>query len=198
MRSRVPDVVYRGHQVMALIAAEPFSVRPGSPGHMLIVPVAHFENLYELGARLHALSRRVALSLKAVSGCHGTSTEQRNEPTGNQDVRHHHLHAFPRKATRLFADPRTGGRGSAGGTGREAEACCAGCAGPVAPHSRVNVSRIPASPKPARQTLRSLPVPGVTNTLAMSAPSRAARCNRAARRAVCAPQPRAVGRVAVL
>lgn len=97
--SRESDVVYRDAQVIALIAAKQW---PGTPGHVLIVPTAHHENLYtlpdDLGARIHALSRRVALAMKAAYGCEGVSLRQHNEPAGNQDVWHYHLHVFPRWA----------------------------------------------------------------------------------------------------
>lgn len=95
--SRESDVVYRDEQVLALIAAKQW---PGTPGHVLIVPVAHHENLYalpdDLGARIHVLSRRVALAMRAAYGCAGVSTRQHNDPAGNQDVWHYHLHVFPR------------------------------------------------------------------------------------------------------
>lgn len=95
--SRQSDIVYRDEGVMAFIAVGQW---PGTPGHVLIVPVAHFENLYtlpaEVGARIHALSRQVALAMKAAYGCAGISTRQHNEPAGNQDVWHYHLHVFPR------------------------------------------------------------------------------------------------------
>lgn len=85
--SRESDVVYRDGEVLALIAAKQW---PGTLGHVLIVPVAHVENLYALpdalGARIHALSRRVALAMKSAYGCEGVSTRQHNEPAGNQDV----------------------------------------------------------------------------------------------------------------
>ncbi|GMA17344.1 HIT family protein [Deinococcus metallilatus] len=87
--SRESDIVYRDEWVMAFIAAKQWA---GTLGHVLIVPVAHFENLYtlpdELGARIHALSRRVALAMKAAYGCAGVSTRQHNEPAGQQDVWH--------------------------------------------------------------------------------------------------------------
>lgn len=95
--SRASDVVYRDGHVLAFVAAAQW---PNNPGHVLIVPVAHHENLYDLpddlGARVHAVSRRVALALKGAFGCDGVSTRQHNEPAGNQDVWHYHLHVFPR------------------------------------------------------------------------------------------------------
>lgn len=91
------DVVLRTDLVTAFIAAGWW---PNNPGHVLIVPNEHFENLYELpgeyGATIHDASRAVALALKQVYGCDGVSTRQHNEPAGGQDVWHYHLHVFPR------------------------------------------------------------------------------------------------------
>ncbi len=67
---------------------------------MLVIPNAHFENLYAvpdetLGA-VYATAKRVALALKDAYGCEGTSTRQHNEPAGGQDVWHFHVHVYPR------------------------------------------------------------------------------------------------------
>lgn len=91
------DLVYQTEQVTAFVSA---SWWPHNPGHVLIVPNRHAENIYELpdedGAAIHRASRLVALALKAAYGCHGVSTRQHNEPGGGQDVWHYHLHVFPR------------------------------------------------------------------------------------------------------
>ncbi len=71
-----------------------------SPVDVLIVPVEHFENIYDLPARcapaIHAMTRAAALALKAVYECEGVSTRQHNEPAGYQDVWHYHLHLIAR------------------------------------------------------------------------------------------------------
>ena len=40
--------------------------------------------------------RHTALAVKHAFGCSGISTRQHNEPDGNQDVWHYHVHVFPR------------------------------------------------------------------------------------------------------
>ena len=91
------DIVYQGEGVTALVAA---GGPKFNPGHVLVIPDAHYENLYDLpereGAAIFRLSRAVARAMKAVTGCTGVSTAQHNEPDGNQDVWHLHLHVFPR------------------------------------------------------------------------------------------------------
>jgi len=70
------------------------------PGHALVLPRSHYENLYDLedaaALDIHRLTRRVAIALKQAFDCDGTSTRQHNEPAGNQDLWHLHVHVFPR------------------------------------------------------------------------------------------------------
>jgi histidine triad (HIT) family protein len=91
------DVVYRDEATTAFIGAKWWV---NNPGHVLVIPNAHFENLYDitdeaLGA-VYATVRRVALAMKQGYECNGTSTRQHNEPAGNQDMFHLHVHVFPR------------------------------------------------------------------------------------------------------
>ncbi len=71
-------------------------------GNCLIIPKPHFENIYELdesiGVDIIRATKRVSLAMKTALGCEGVSTRQHNEPAGNQDVWHYHLHVFPRYA----------------------------------------------------------------------------------------------------
>jgi histidine triad (HIT) family protein len=64
------------------------------------VPDEHVENMYalprELAADVHETARRVALAMKTAFSCDGVSTRQHNEPAGQQEVWHYHLHVFPR------------------------------------------------------------------------------------------------------
>jgi len=82
-----------------------------NPAPVLIVPNKHVENLYDLpkdlSAAIHELEREVAIALKRVYGCDGTSSRQHNEPAGNQEVFHYHLHVFPRwQGDRLYGSER--------------------------------------------------------------------------------------------
>jgi histidine triad (HIT) family protein len=60
----------------------------------------HAENLYAIGEEdlcaVGATTKRIAIALKEAYGCDGISTRQHNEPAGNQDVWHLHVHVFPR------------------------------------------------------------------------------------------------------
>jgi histidine triad (HIT) family protein len=98
-RSSQDDVIWRDEDVTGFISAGWW---PRNKGHVLIVPNQHFENIYELppelGTPIQYLAQRVALAFKELYGCDGVSTRQHNEPSGNQDVWHYHLHVFPRYA----------------------------------------------------------------------------------------------------
>ena len=95
--TRQADVVYRDDVVTSVISPHQ---RPNNRGHVVIFPNQHFENIYDLpdylAASVHRLARGIAIAMKAAYACEGVSTVQHNEPAGNQDVWHYHLHLFPR------------------------------------------------------------------------------------------------------
>lgn len=73
---------------------------PRNKGAVLVVPNRHYENVYELpvelGSPIQRAVRDAALAMKLAFECDGISTRQHNEPAGNQDVWHYHVHVFPR------------------------------------------------------------------------------------------------------
>lgn len=91
------DLVYRDE--LATVWLNSFWI-PGNEGHVIIVPNAHYENLYELpkeeGYRIFELSQVLAKSLKKAYHCDGITLRQNNEPAGDQHAFHYHLHVFPR------------------------------------------------------------------------------------------------------
>jgi histidine triad (HIT) family protein len=93
------DIVKREEWATAFVSPRWW---PRNHGHVLVVPNAHYENLYDLPPRyghgVHDLAREVAIAIRQTYGCDGTSLRQHNEPAGNQHVWHHHVHVFPRYA----------------------------------------------------------------------------------------------------
>ena len=77
-----------------------------NPGAALVIPRAHHENLYdiptEVGHAVWELTQQVAVAMRASYDCEGISTRQHNEPAGNQDVWHLHVHVYPRHADDLL------------------------------------------------------------------------------------------------
>jgi histidine triad (HIT) family protein len=90
-------VIFRDETITAFISGKWWK---SNPGHVIIIPNKHIENIYdipnEVGHRLTDFSKEVAIALKKAYNCEGVSTRQHNEPAGNQDVWHYHLHIFPR------------------------------------------------------------------------------------------------------
>ncbi|MCU4746281.1 MULTISPECIES: HIT family protein [unclassified Streptomyces] len=104
---REPDVVYRDERVFALICPQWW---PRNAGHLLIIPLAHHENLYDLptadGHAVFDATRTLAHALRTAYDCAGVSTRQHNEPAGDQHVWHFHQHLFPRyPGDDLYATP---------------------------------------------------------------------------------------------
>jgi histidine triad (HIT) family protein len=93
------DHVWRDEATTAFVSPKWWET---NPAHVIVIPNEHFENLYEAPeqslAAVYATAKRVALALKSAYGCDGTSTRQHNEPAGNQDVWHFHVHVYPRYA----------------------------------------------------------------------------------------------------
>jgi len=97
IRTTQAHVVFHDADVTAFVASHWWL---NNPGHVLVIPNEHWENIYDIPARLGspilAASQRIANAFKEVDGCDGVSTRQHNEPAGNQDIWHFHQHVFPR------------------------------------------------------------------------------------------------------
>jgi histidine triad (HIT) family protein len=91
------DVVLTTPEVTAFISSHQW---PNNPGHVIVIPNKHLENLYtlpdDLAIPLQSTVQSIALALKTAYDCPGISTRQHNEPAGGQDVWHYHIHVFPR------------------------------------------------------------------------------------------------------
>ena len=92
-----PDIIFQTADVTAFMAIRKY---PNNLGHVLIIPNEHFENIFDLpqdiSAKIHALSRDVALAMKSEYQCDGIMLRQHNEPAGDQSIWHYHLHVIPR------------------------------------------------------------------------------------------------------
>ena len=104
MANKEPDetnkpeyIVYENEHTLAYISPKWWK---NNPGHVLVIPKQHTENIYTISDELHGevykTAKKIALALKIAYQCDGTSTRQHNEPAGNQGVWHLHVHVFPR------------------------------------------------------------------------------------------------------
>ena len=73
---------------------------PAGEGHTLILPKAHYDNLYALpedvAAEAMKLAKRIAVLLKERTHCDGVNILQNNEAAAGQTVMHYHVHVIPR------------------------------------------------------------------------------------------------------
>jgi histidine triad (HIT) family protein len=97
--NRQEHIVYEDDHTLAFVAPKWWI---NNPGHVLVIPKEHTENIYTISDQLlgevYKTAKRVAVALKEVYKCDGTSMRQHNEPAGNQDVWHFHAHVFPHYA----------------------------------------------------------------------------------------------------
>ena len=76
-------------------------INPANPGHALVVPKKHAENLFDADDEsLKAaviVAKKVATLVKERTGCEGVNVLQNNGKAAGQIVSHVHFHVIPRK-----------------------------------------------------------------------------------------------------
>jgi histidine triad (HIT) family protein len=91
------DIFHQNKILTAFINAEWWI---NNSGNVIILPNQHYENIYDLPDKLAGeifiFTKRTAIALKETYNCDGTSVRQHNEPAGNQELWHFHIHVFPR------------------------------------------------------------------------------------------------------
>ena len=95
--TRQTDIVSKTSDVIAFVSAEGWT---RNRGHVIVAPVKHIENIYELddgmGDHLQRAVRKVAVAMKSAYECDGITILQHNERAGDQSVWHYHSHIIPR------------------------------------------------------------------------------------------------------
>ncbi len=75
-------------------------ISPATRGHALIIPKAHYANIYELPEDMAAdamvLAKKLALHMSEILKCDGFNIIQNNGETAGQTVFHFHMHLIPR------------------------------------------------------------------------------------------------------
>ncbi len=73
---------------------------PATKGHALVLPKAHYSDLFEMPQEAAAdamkVAKKVASLLKTKLNCDGLNLVQNNGETAGQTVMHFHLHIIPR------------------------------------------------------------------------------------------------------
>ncbi len=74
-------------------------INPVNPGHTLIIPKKHFENIYdlneEIAAHLMKVAKKISIALKK-TGVDGINITMNNEKDAGQVIFHSHIHIMPR------------------------------------------------------------------------------------------------------
>ena len=73
---------------------------PANKGHALILPKAHYANIYELPdetvAHAMVLAKKIVTKMKDILKCDGYNIVQNNGEAAGQTVFHFHMHIIPR------------------------------------------------------------------------------------------------------
>jgi histidine triad (HIT) family protein len=95
------SVVYEDKRVIAFL-----SHRPVNPGHTLVVPKKHYENIYEIpedeAAQLFLIAKRTAKAVRDATGVEDIRIVQNNGKDAGQIVFHLHIHIIPMKPHEQF------------------------------------------------------------------------------------------------
>ena len=102
--------VYEDTEVLAFMDAFPVA-----PGHTLIIPKRHAENLFEIGesclAAVSRISQRVALGIREALAPEGVMVIHLTGVAAGQTVFHYHAHLIPRSpGSSLSLHPRVPGK----------------------------------------------------------------------------------------
>jgi histidine triad (HIT) family protein len=101
------NMVYEDQRTVAFL-----DIHPANPGHTLVVPRHHVENVYALsdedGAAIMATARDVAVAIREALEPDGLNLFQTNGQAAFQSVFHFHMHLIPRWWNDGLLPPRHG------------------------------------------------------------------------------------------
>ena len=110
-KNKKQDIVFQNDIATTSIAPKWWANNPGSA---LVMPNKHIENIYDTPddviGELYKAVKKISIAMRNTYGCDGISTRQHNEPSGDQDVWHLHIHFFPRyKNDKLYLNHKKNG-----------------------------------------------------------------------------------------
>jgi len=95
IKKRDAVVVYENSKVLAFMDKFPVE-----PGHVLVIPKDHYENIldidYDLYLEVHRVSKLLCPSIIRALGADAINVGQNNGTCANQKVFHYHVHLIPR------------------------------------------------------------------------------------------------------
>jgi histidine triad (HIT) family protein len=95
-QKQVPaSLVYEDEKAMAFL-----DIRPLNEGHTLIMPKAHYENIFDIPTELveyvHGVTKRIAIAVEKATKADGITIVQQNGEAAGQEIFHLHVHVIPR------------------------------------------------------------------------------------------------------
>lgn len=98
VKGEIPaDKIYEGDDFLAFL-----DINPINPGHTLLIPKAHYSNLYEMPnkvlSEIAPIIKKLAIAAKQGINADGINIIMNNDGTSGQIVPHAHFHIIPRFA----------------------------------------------------------------------------------------------------
>jgi histidine triad (HIT) family protein len=103
------NIVYQDEYVMAFL-----SNHPVNPGHTLVVPKKHYENIYDISqeevGHLFEVVKQISMAVRDAMSVEGLRIVQNNGEVGGQVIFHLHVHVIPMKLhnqrnDKVYRDP---------------------------------------------------------------------------------------------
>ncbi|SNS54344.1 histidine triad (HIT) family protein [Actinomadura meyerae] len=95
LQSDTSQWVLRSRTVAVLAPLDPLA-----PGHMLVIPTAHYDDIFAMPSGLlaetMAMVQRLATAMRTALGAGGVNLLHASGPGSEQSVPHMHLHVVPR------------------------------------------------------------------------------------------------------
>jgi histidine triad (HIT) family protein len=89
------SAVFEDEAVLAFL-----DIRPLTIGHTLVVPKAHYVDIFDIPDKLlsqvHLVTKKIALAVNKATEADGISIIQQNGQAAGQDIYHLHIHIVPR------------------------------------------------------------------------------------------------------
>ena len=89
------SILYEDDAVMVFL-----DIRPLNMGHTLVIPKAHYVDIFDIPtkelAAIHIVAKKVSFAVKKATAADGISIIQQNGKAAGQDIFHFHVHVVPR------------------------------------------------------------------------------------------------------
>ncbi|MGA2681544.1 MAG: HIT family protein [Candidatus Bathyarchaeia archaeon] len=96
VRKQLPaSIIYEDQDVMVFL-----DIRPLNMGHTLVIPKAHFVDIFDIPDKLltqiQIVAKKISLPIKQATEADGISVIQQNGRAAGQEIFHFHTHVVPR------------------------------------------------------------------------------------------------------